>query len=320
MFWKHRADFRKKVKEIFEKSKKKIGVILIIWVKLVVINYLLGALKEDPIPLTSYEPHVSIMNDTQEVPQNLQEPIENLFSQFVEYCNNQKYVEAYNMLSDGCKEYLYPTQEDFDVYAKSIFNTKKNYNIQNYSVNDDVYIYNLRILDDVLATGLTGEEDLIYYEEKAVIENIDNDLYLSIGGYIKEEKLYTLFEDEYMKLTVDKVVVMDDREIYTMNVRNKTDNIIIIADNSSIYEVGMKMGSETRKIQEIPIGGIVLNPSDENKTYELSFTKFYDETEETESIIFNTVYIVNKYVQDKEIMKKEKENAIDSYSFELKLH
>ena len=215
---------------------------------------------------------------------------------------------------------MYPTQEDFDVYAKSIFNTKKNYNIQNYSVNDDVYIYNLRILDDVLATGLTGEEDLIYYEEKAVIENIDNDLYLSIGGYIKEEKLYTLFEDEYMKLTVDKVVVMDDREIYTMNVRNKTDNIIIIADNSSIYEVGMKMGSETRKIQEIPIGGIVLNPSDENKTYELSFTKLYDETEETESIIFNTVYIVNKYVQDKEIMKKEKENAIDSYSFELKLH
>ena len=32
------------------------------------------------------------------------------------------------------------------------------------------------------------------------------------------------------------------------------------------------------------------------------------------------IYIVNKYVQDEEIMKKEKENAIDSYSFELKLH
>ncbi|HBJ12676.1 MAG TPA: hypothetical protein DDY53_05080 [Clostridiales bacterium] len=320
MFWKHRTDFRKKVKEIFDKSKKKIGVLLIIWVIMVVINYLLGTLKANPIPLTSYEPHVSIMDDTQKVPQNLQEPIENLFSQFVEYCNNQNYVAAYNMLSDGCKEYLYPTQKDFDTYAKSIFNTKKIYNIQNYSVNDGVYIYNLRILDDVLATGLTGEEDLLYYEEKAVIENIDNNLYLSIGGYIKEEKLYTLFEDEYMKLTVDKVVVMDDREIYTMNVRNKTDNIIIIADNSYIYEIGMKMGSETRKIQEIPIGGIVLYPSDEKKTYELSFTKFYDETEETESIIFNTVYIVNKYVQDEEIMKKEKENAIDSYSFELKLH
>ncbi len=320
MFWKYRANFRKKIREVFEKSKKKIGVIFIIWVIMVIINYLLGALKAEPVPITLYEPHISIMDDTKEVPERLKEPINKLFDQFMEYCNNQNFEEAYNMLSDGCKKHLYPTQQDFDTYAKSIFDTKKIYNIQNYSVNDGIYIYNLRILDDVLETGLTGEEQLLYYEEKAVIEEVDDKLFLSIGGYIKEEELDTLFEDEYMKLTVDKVVVMDDKEIYTMNVRNKTDNIIIIADNSDINEIGMKMGTETRKVQEIPMGGIVLYPSEGKNTYELPFTKFYDETEKSESIVFNTVYIVTKYVQDEEIMKKEKENAIDSYSFELKLH
>lgn len=50
----------------------------------------------------------------------------------------------------------------------------------------------MRILNDILATGLTDEKQLVYYEEKVAIESIDDKLYLSIGGFIKEKrwKLY----------------------------------------------------------------------------------------------------------------------------------
>ena len=199
-----------------------------------------------------------------------------------------------------------------------MFDQKKIYNIKNYSVNDNVYIYNLRILNDILATGLTDEKQLVYYEEKVAIESIEDKLYLSIGGFIKEKKVDALFEDEYMKLTVDKVVVMDDREIYTMTVSNKSDYVLNIADTSKPQEIFIKMGSETRNVQELPMNGVIVFP-DQKRTYELTFTKWYDETEKTESIIFDTVYIIKEYKEDTEQMRVEKENAIDSYSFELKL-
>ena len=318
MFYKFRANFRIKIKEIFKKILKKAGIILILWIIMLIINHLLGQMRAEPAPIIAYEPHVSIMNEAKEVPQKLQEPINKLFNEYVNYCNNQEYKEAYNMLSEECKKNLYPTQEDFEKYIKAVFDQKKIYNIQNYSVNDNVYIYNLRILDDILATGLTDEKQLLYYEEKVAIESIDDKLYLSIGGFIKEKEVNALFEDEYMKLTVDKVLVMDDREIYTVTVRNKSDYVINIADNSKAQEIFMRMGSETRNVQELPINGIIVFP-DQRSTYELSFTKWYDETEKTESIILDTVYIIEEYKEDIEQMKVEKENAIDSYSFELKL-
>ena len=135
---------------------------------------------------------------------------------------------------------------------------------------------------------------------------------------IKEKKVDALFEDEYMKLTVDKVLVMDDREIYTMTVSNKSDYVLNIADTSKPQEIFIKMGSETRNVQELPMNGVIVFP-DQKRTYELTFTKWYDETEKTESIIFDTVYIIKEYKEDTEQMRVEKENAIDSYSFELKL-
>ena len=103
-----------------------------------------------------------------------------------------------------------------------------------------------------------------------------------------------------------------------MTVSNKSDYVLNIADTSKPQEIFIKMGSETRNVQELPMNGVIVFP-DQKRTYELTFTKWYDETEKTESIIFDTVYIIKEYKEDTEQMRVEKENAIDSYSFELKL-
>ena len=45
---------------------------------------------------------------------------------FIEYCNNGDTTAAYNMLTDDCKEELYPTEETFaDGYRNIIFTTKR---------------------------------------------------------------------------------------------------------------------------------------------------------------------------------------------------
>ena len=110
MFYKFRTNFRIKIKEIFKKIWKNAGIVLILWIIMLIINYLLGNMKTEPIPITTYEPHISIMNEDKEVPKELQEPINKIFNEYVNYCNNQEYEEAYNMLSEGCKKNLYTTQ------------------------------------------------------------------------------------------------------------------------------------------------------------------------------------------------------------------
>ena len=53
------------------------------------------------------------------------------------------------MLTEDCKSYLYSNSVgQFKNYVDEIYNTKKIYNIQNYSNTDDAYIYNIRILDE----------------------------------------------------------------------------------------------------------------------------------------------------------------------------
>lgn len=300
----------------FKDNKRKIYIILTVWAIMVFLNYLFGALKGDPKPITAYEPHISIMNDQEEVPKKLQKPINETFEKYFNYCNNGQYSEAYNMLSAGCKKNIYPTEESFIKYAKSIFKGKKIYNIQNYSVTDNIYIYNLRILDDVLATGTTGEEELLYYEEKAVIEEIDGQIYLSIGGYVTEKKLDTLYEDKTMKLTITNVLKLDEYEIYTVNISNKTDNIIVLSDGGYHSEILLKVGSDLRNLKRNVIEPIVIYPG-EKRTFEFKFTKFYDEEKKSDSMVFNTVYILKEYGGDDETIEKQKENAVDAFSFTL---
>lgn len=312
-------NIRLKIIDWYKRNKRKVYIILVGWFVLVFINYLFGLLKGDPIPITLYEPHVSIMDDTLEVPRRLQEPINELFQTYFDYCNTGNFEAAYDMLSEGCKKYTFPTYEEFEMYAKGVFNTKKIYNIQNYSITDNIYIYNFRILDDVLATGTTGQENVLYYEEKAVVEEINGKVYLSIGGYVTEKDLDTLYEDEQMKITITKVTKFDEYEEYTINISNKTDYYILISDGSYYDEILLNIGSDLRNIKRDIIEPIVLRPGEKN-TFKCKFTKFYDEKDKSESIVFNTVYVLKNYLygeMDDEKIKEMKDNAIDSYSFNL---
>ena len=54
----------------------------------------------------------------------------NVVNKFLECCNNKNVEEAYNLLSDECKEELYPTIEYFKTnYYDIIFNIERQYNL-----------------------------------------------------------------------------------------------------------------------------------------------------------------------------------------------
>ena len=78
---------------------------------------------------------------------------------FFNYCNDKNIKEAYNLLTNECKDEMYPKQKDFENgYYKSIFDkNEKNITIENWYGN----IYRVNIEDNALTTGHYNKEDNI---------------------------------------------------------------------------------------------------------------------------------------------------------------
>ena len=298
---------RLKLRHFFQKYKKIILVIVIIWTVIIAINYLLGwflAKQEEgqeEKPTTTYEPNQPVMGND-EVPKKVQEPISQLIDTYINYCNSKEYQKAYDLLSQDCKNALYPTLDDFKKY------------IQNYSNVDKTYIYNVRILDDIMATGLTGE-DYLYYEEKFAIKQIDNNLQLSIRGYIGKEDINKGAEDDNIKVYVKSRDVYYDKEVYTVQIQSKVNQTMVIQDQSNNTEVQLNIGDQYRNM-ETDFGTIVMDPLG-TQTYKMKFTKFFDDGRTSSSLRLTDIRIYNQYTGQES--DKQEGNLVKEYGIEVSI-
>lgn len=310
------SKFILKVRNFWKRNKSKIIIALLIWLVIIVINFILKNLKQEELPKTTYEPHVAIMDDS-EVPEKLQDPIENLIDEYISYCNNKEYDNAYNMISTSCKSSLYPDIEDFKKYIDSVFDEKKVYYIQNYSNVEETYIYNVCIFEDILATGLTGSE-VKYYEEKFVVKNNNGNLELSIREYIGEETLQNVYEDDYLKVSIENMVQKYETQKYRVKITNRCEYPIVLADGTESQEILLGLKNEKRNLKNLPRSGVVIYEG-QSKTFEFEFTKFYDEEEEVNALIFNAVRVLKSYSGREELRQSEMDNAIKLYSFAIEM-
>lgn len=306
-------DLRLKVRNFFKKYKKLLIIIIIVWAIIIAINYFLKQLNENQKPTTTYEPNKAVMDDS-EVPKTLQEPINNLIGEFVGYCNDKNYETAYSMIDADCKEISYPTIDSFKAYVDNIYTTKKIYNIQNFSNVDNNYIYNVRILDDIMATGTNGN-GYLYYEEKFVLKDTDQGLKLSIGGFIEKKDLNISTEDEYLKIEIPYKIVEYDTETYVVKITNRTQNPIVLLDDSISNEIELSLGNQRRNMQNSSENLIMVNAR-ETKTVKLYFTKFVDDGNIPEKLMFNAVRVLQSYAGNEQ---NTVDNAIDKYSLNIDL-
>ena len=80
-----------------------------------------------------------------------------IIKKFIEYCNNKKIQEAYNMLTDECKELLYPDLNTFKTnYIDRIFYITRMYGLENWYDSEGFFTYYIKYTEDVLATGSTN--------------------------------------------------------------------------------------------------------------------------------------------------------------------
>ena len=301
------TNLRIKIRNFFKKNKIIIFIVIGIWALLFILNKYLANMNIEKVPITTYDPHVSVMDSTSSVPKELQDPISNIIDEFIGYCNNKEYEKAYNLLSEECKNNEYSNIKDFEKYVNRRFPNKKLYCIQDYSNLNGKYIYQVKIYDDFLSTGLTVEKDS------------NNELKISVGKYIETTDIKSVAEDDYLKIDIKNKTVKYDSEVYHLKITNRSEYTVVIADNNiEAEEIVISLGSEYRNRAEAYLDPVILQPG-ESKEYDFTFTKFYDDGDTSQYMIFNAIRVMENYTGSAETAEEEIENAKTKYSLKIKI-
>lgn len=318
-------DLKVKLINFWKRNKRKLLVIFFIWLIVIVIN---TALKNRPekveAPITTYTPEKSVMDENKTVPKEKQQAINDIVDRYFNYCNNKQYEEAYNMIADTCKKTDYTSLEIFKEYVDYVFGDKKKiYNLQSYSIVDNKYVYNIRILDDILATGTSepfyynGEyyDGYYYYEEKITLIDENGEMKLLIGQTIEQQDTNILAEDDYIKVKVSNKVTDYDSEKYTVQIDNKTNKYIVIYDGSQNNEIIMDYdGLEAKPLNQT--ASIVIAPNS-FVVREIRFSKYYDDGRKASTLKFGAIRVLNEYDYNQKTTQENLDNAVKLYSFEI---
>lgn len=309
---------RLKVRNFIKKHKNKLIIIILAWIIIVVINYILGHQKVQVTLNTTYAPHEVLLTSETEVPENLQSPIENLIDDYVNKCNNKDYNGAFNLLTDDCKTHVFnDSLDEFTKYASSVFPEKKRYSIQNYSNSGGYYIYNLKLIDDIITTGLTNQT-YAYYEEKVAIKQEGNNLKLNVNDYMGYKELKNISEDDYLKIRIESKQQYYEHETYTVKVTNKTEKTAILYDGLVGGEIYLASGTDQR-LASVVSAPLILIPG-ETKTVRITFAKYFDESTAADHIIFDKIRIMNDdYTGYEESEEEELNKAERTYSVSIQI-
>lgn len=312
------GDKRVKFRHLIIKWRRPILIVVIVLAVLIIINRVLMNASKNPAPQTTYTPNVPLLDSNAgEIPKKVSSEFENFIDKYIGYCNNRNYVEAYNMISDDCKENFFGNSfNSFKSYVQQKFTTTKRYAIQDYSNLEDEYIYNVKIFDDYLATGLTGQT-YRYQEEKFMISyDKDDNLVISVGNYMGSKPLNYMASNEYILAEVTNVIEKYSFASYTLKVTNRTNYTVVVKDGyADATEVGLAVGDELRATNDNDVT-IVLGPG-ESKTVNLAFPQFYDSGLEPKGIILDAVRVMENYTGNQETADEEIENAVDKFSMTI---
>ena len=157
-----------------------------------------------------------------------------IINQFFKYCNDGNIEAAYEILTDECKEEMFPTIDDFkNIYYTNVFNGEtRTYSIENW-IGD---VYKVDIIGDILSTGKLNNSDT--KQDYITIVKKDGKYKLNINNYIGREEVNKTTENNNIKITVKNIDTYIDYQIYNLLIENDSNNSILLdtsKDTKSVY-------------------------------------------------------------------------------------
>ena len=219
-----------------------------------------------------------------------------IIDSFLKLCNNKEFNEAYELLSDECKETLFNTYDNFkSAYCDKIFNSYKTYTTENWSGNT----YKVRITEDPLATGNTSK-DMSIQEYITIVDN-NGEYKLNINNYIGRKKINAQKTQNGITINVISSDTFVDYEIYNIQVKNNTKNTIYLdngKDTSTIYIIdsnGIKYEAASGEL----IFSTLKVPAHSTINYKIKYNNSYRTNRKISQLVFEKLILnYDEYIKD----------------------
>ena len=222
-------------------------------------------------------------------------------NQFFTYCVNHEPQRAYEMVSNDTKQLLYQTESLFEKnYYENRFSGNKQFSFQSWSRTDGLYIYQVRIFDNMLATGQTSDN---YIEEYVTITVEEGSYKLNLNSYLGRKQLNVRDADDNLSVQVFMVDRYLDYEVYTLNIQNKTSGTILLdtkRKTNSCYVVDSIGNKFEALLYENSDEDLEFSPN-EMKTIQIRFSDAYREGLQIKSINFTDIVNSEEFEQAKDI-------------------
>jgi len=226
----------------------------------------------------------------QEVETNVAEIIDD----FIKYCNNGQIEEAYGLLSDECKNVLYPSIEDFkQQYYNKIFTEKKAFLYQAWISQDEKYTYRVNFTTDMLATGSPAKTSIIDYY--TLVKN-NNEYKLNINKFIGIENINKKEAKDKIEINVKNKKIYMDYEIYDIEVINNNYTTIMLDDMKSTDNIYLEDDNNQKYFwfnNEVIESNIKIRRGYTQEIL-IKFNKTYNTSIQLERIVFENIILENK--------------------------
>lgn len=223
-----------------------------------------------------------------------------IIKQFVELCNQNNVEQAYELLTNECKENMFPTIDDFKrIYCYEIFNSYKTYTLENWTNST----YQIRYTGDILGTGDLNNNET--RQDYITVVNKNGEKKLNINNYIGRNNLNKTTNYDDIKIIITSVDTYIDYEIYNLSIQNNSNKNILLdtnKDTKSIYLLDSKDMKYYFYNNEV-IENKLMVKSDFTNSLQIKFASSYSSSKKIKHLVFSNVIL--DYEKYKDLDNKE---------------
>ena len=218
-----------------------------------------------------------------------------IIEKFINACNENDTETAYSLLSQQCKNQMYPTVKDFqEKYLNYLFkgNIKKTATIENWSDN----IYKVNLKEDIMATGNSNSKSNQDYIT-IVSENGENKL--NVNSFVRTETIDKTNTQNNIEIKIIEKNVYMDYEEYNISIINNSENIILLDPLKSTKSIFIKDNNNVKYYaytNEI-LESFLKVESGKRSQLSIKFARSYSETRTIQEMSFsNLIFNYDKYL------------------------
>ena len=294
------------LRSFYNRNKKTIwGVIIIIAfiiLMIQVLNYIEGQ-KGDQIiaEKTDTSPSIDTANNGVlstksavsggQVSSSSLQTASDLINQFVEYCNEQKVEEAYNLISDDCKNQMYEDIQSFydNYYADMFKNNKLIVTMENWTGNT----YFVQFNPDLMSTG--GRDTENKFSDYYTVVKKDKEYKLNINSYIGKTEINKNTEKNGISVDIQSKDTYMEYEIYNIKIKNNLNKDIVLdtkEDTKTTYLKDSKGAKYIAYLNEVPDNDLYIKSKYE-KQLSIKFSNTFSSNRKISNINFTDIIVQN---------------------------